>query len=73
VREQATMARQGRGTGGGAPRRYRHNGRRRLGIDMAGGGGEQIGVGTRDGSGGGSGAATGGLQGGMWLWWQDGE
>jgi hypothetical protein len=47
--------------------------RRRLGTDMAGGGGEQISAGTRDGSGGGSGATACGSQGGMWPWRRDGE
>jgi hypothetical protein len=63
VREPAVMAQQGRGTG--TPGHDGHNGRWRLGTDMASGGGEQIGVGMRDGSQGGSGVAACGSRGGI--------
>jgi hypothetical protein len=59
MREPAATTRQGRGADGAASGRDGHNGRQRLGIDMAGSEGEQIDADMRDGSGGGSGAAAG--------------
>jgi hypothetical protein len=45
AREPAVTARRGRGAGDGTPGRDGRSGRRRLGTDMASGGGERIGGG----------------------------